>query len=218
MEKRNFIKNFANSIINKSDAKKFAFTLVEMLMALLIVSVVLSASLPVISQRTKAQSINYSKYGAVPIGIIAIWGSAKPLPDNTWLECNGQAIPSGIEYEEIRKIYGTNLPDYRGVFLRGVGGNAASIGILQSDEIKSHTHAMQNAGIHNHQQGNEGLYNFFGGGVWAGSRSWAVGGYNAYQLANTSTTGEHAHIINVTGGSETRPVNKAVRYIIKVRR
>jgi len=31
------------------------------------------------------------------------------------LEANGQAIPNGVEYEEIRRIYGSNLPDLRGI-------------------------------------------------------------------------------------------------------
>lgn len=113
---------------------KKGFTLVEMLMALLIVSVILSASLPVITSRQKQYIDNYNRHNSVPIGMIAIWGTDKTLPDSTWLECNGQAIPNGIEYEKIRQIYGTNLSDYRGVFLRGYGSfthtqnNGTSVG------------------------------------------------------------------------------------------
>lgn len=134
-----------------------AFTLVEMLMALLIVSVILSASLPVITARQKAHVLEYKRYNSFPVGGVIIWGSDKALPDSSWLECNGQTIPNGIEYEEIKRIYGTNLPDYRGVFLRGHGsvthmqnngstiGNTSTtyssgvIGALQGDSIRNIT-------------------------------------------------------------------------------
>lgn len=95
--------------------KKRGFTLVEMLMALLIVSVILSAALPVITSRQKVISQAQSKYNTVPIGLIAIWKYDGALPDNTWLECNGQAIPKTAEYEDLRRIYGANVPDFRGL-------------------------------------------------------------------------------------------------------
>lgn len=101
-------------ISNSVSLLSFAFTLVEMLMALLIVSVILSASLPVISQRTKAVSENLSKYSPMPVGAIIMWKVDGALPDNSWLEANGQAIPNGIEYEECRRVYGARLPDLRG--------------------------------------------------------------------------------------------------------
>jgi len=91
------------------------FTLTEMLVALLIISIVLSASLPVITKRTRENALNYNSNISFPIGGIILWGDLDKLPDNTWLEANGQAIPNGIEYEQIKRIYGTNLPDMRGM-------------------------------------------------------------------------------------------------------
>jgi len=104
-----------------------AFTLVEMLMALLIISVIISASIPVISKRINPQQALPNQYSSVPIGLIAIWSKDKNLPDNTWLEANGQAIPNGIEYEEIRQIYGTNLPDLRGILSQSLPQNLIAI-------------------------------------------------------------------------------------------
>jgi len=211
-----------------------AFTLVEMLMALLIVSVILSASMPVITKRMKAQVSEYGKNVAVPIGMIAIWGTDKALPDNTWLECNGQAIPNGIEYEEIRQIYGTNLPDYRGVFLRGHGTypkaltqtwqdlqgtsrsvtttySSASVGEIQGDTSRE-IHGILEVGW-----GSLSGFDFF-----YRSPDTATG-VRAATLATDSETQQWANRLRVSSSrvvptsGEIRPVNTAVRYIIKVR-
>jgi len=93
--------------------RRAAFTLVEMLMALLIVSIILSASLPIISARQKAVAQNYNNNVSFPIGGVIIWTDMDILPDNTWMECNGASIPSGIEYEQARRVFGENLPDLR---------------------------------------------------------------------------------------------------------
>ena len=44
-------------------------------------------------------------------------------------------------YPELVALIGSRVPDYRGG-LRGVGGNSAALGILQEDEIKSHSHKI----------------------------------------------------------------------------
>jgi len=90
-----------------------AFTLVEMLMALLVISIILSASIPVISSRQKAVAQNVNENAGMPIGGIILWTDMETLPDNTWLECNGATIPAGIEYEDARRVFGENLPDLR---------------------------------------------------------------------------------------------------------
>jgi len=220
----------------KKKNKNSAFTLVEMLMALLIVSIILSASLPVITARQKAHMKNYNRYNSVPIGMIAIWATEKPRPDNTWLECNGQAIPTGIEYEEIRQIYGANLPDFRGMFLRGYGKeiphtqengtaigvtttyhSSGEIGVTQGDSIRNllgeieATRSRYSVGTGvflNSKPGSEASY----GGVFAcddsinSSCTVRLGAMNYFNASHITPT-----------SNEVRPVNKAVRYIIKVR-
>jgi len=216
-----------------------AFTLVEMLMALLIVSVILSASMPIITSHIKAQTVNQKNDG-MPIGGIIVWGSEKPLPDNTWLEANGQAIPNGVEYEEIRSIYGNNLPDYRGVFLRGhgqrsgtvewsdVSGNlrnstttytSGAVGELQYDAIRRITGSIINK--------TEAYYEFFAD--YAKSQNGAVylGNFGNYYGIDDSTSSGAKWSYDafyfdssrvVPYANENRPINVAVRYIVKVKK
>jgi len=217
-----------------------AFTLVEMLMALLIVSVILSASMPVITKRMKAQVSEYGKNVAVPIGIIAIWGTDKALPDNTWLECNGQAIPNGVEYEEIRGIYGANLPDYRGVFLRGYGSishtknNGSTIGSTATTHASGAIGAVQGDAVRNvsgsflpgNTRSHVGVRNM--GGVFYATLTCPTcytekeGEITFANLQSASGVAEH-NVVHfqlsrvVPTSNEIRPVNTAVRYIIKVR-
>ena len=42
-------------------------------------------------------------------------------------------------YPELAALVGATVPDYRGYFLRGVGGNSASLGEKQGDAIKHPT-------------------------------------------------------------------------------
>lgn len=52
---------------------------------------------------------------STPVGSIVMWGKGD-IPDG-WLELNGQST-SG--YPEIANIYGGYLPDFRGLFVRGL--------------------------------------------------------------------------------------------------
>jgi hypothetical protein len=121
----------------------------------------------------------------------------------------GQPLPSG------RGVFGPgstndfNAPDLRGRFLRGLDGGAGndpdragrfagpaggnsgdSVGSLQSDAFASHRHEM--SGLNNADR--SGVANV--GGVGAGS---APSGF----------------FVAAAGGSETRPKNACVQYIIK---
>ena len=61
-------------------------------------------------------------------------------PSDNYLECNGQ----GVDKNKYPKLYQLmhNVPDYRGVFLRGLGGNSAALGILQNDAIRNITGSL----------------------------------------------------------------------------
>jgi len=110
----NFIMHGKENMLSKNKTA-FAFTLVEMLLALLVVSVILSASLPVISSRQKAVAQDVNQNVGMPVGGIILWTDMETLPDNTWLECDGSALPTGIEYEQARRVFGDSLPDLRDV-------------------------------------------------------------------------------------------------------
>ena len=132
---------------------------------------------------------------SIPVGTVITWPSSSWPPDaDNWLECNGQSISSAV-YPELVALIGSRVPDYRGLFLRGVGGNSAALGILQEDEIKSHSHKIPRRMI----LPGEGLKHD-SSLEEAGLEPYAVSGESSY-----------------TGGNETRPKNRAVRYLIRVR-
>jgi hypothetical protein len=158
-----------------------------------------------------------------PGAVIAYMGTNAP---NGWLMCDGSAI-SRTQYAALFAVIGTssgygdttttfNLPDLRGVFLRGVngtrsdgngdpdaanrpgpanganGGNA--VGSFQADQFKSHTHT--------------------------GSREIGYAqGYNGSGIHGSEWTADTGRadgfITDATGGNETRPKNVYVNYIIK---
>ena len=154
---------------------------------------------------------------SVPVGsIMPFAGTNVP---NGWLLCNGDAI-SKSAYSNLFTIIGIswgggngtttfNLPDLRGQFLRGVDGTGGidtdkanrtakytsgntgnSVGSYQEDEIRAHYHTYQND---------------INGPPYNHDLPYTAGGSN-YRTNSTSSS---------TGGSETRPVNAYVNYIIK---
>lgn len=79
-----------------------------------------------------------------PVGWIG-WYPVETPPEGT-LVCNGGAV-SRTAYAELFAVLGTkygagdgsttfNLPDLRGQFVRGTGGNAAALGVKQGDAIR----------------------------------------------------------------------------------
>lgn len=69
--------------------------------------------------------------GGVPVGTIVAWPVAKNPEDmDKWLECNGQTVNATV-YPELFALLGARVPDFRGLFLRGVGGNSAGLGVTQ---------------------------------------------------------------------------------------
>jgi phage-related tail fiber protein len=132
-------------------------------------------------------------------GSVVAWTTS--TAPSGYLECNGTAV-SRVTYAALYAIIGTtfgsgdgsttfNLPDLRGEFIRGwdngrgVDGSR-SFGSAQADELEAHTHSYSTPTTS-------------GAGYPGGSGGGFGGGY---------TTGS-------TGGTETRPRNIALMYIIK---
>ena len=161
-----------------------------------------------------------------PSTTIADAGAPQHLPPAGWLWCNGDAISRDtyrVLFAAIAIAHGGgdgvntfNLPDYRGRFLRGVDGNAGRdpdaatrtvansggylgnmVGSIESDGVGPHTHAE---GTMANSAGTTGS------GLWGGQNwvEWA-GGYLIHFNGNTYPN----------DGTETRPVNAAVNYIIR---
>lgn len=164
----------------------------------------------------------------IPIG--AIIGYSGQITDpatligGAWMLCAGQDM-NVKQYSDLHNVIGTMyggdpensvfcLPDYRGMFLRGVDhgrgkdpdaktrssprldkpspGNAKDmVGSVQSDTFTSHTH-MYTAFL-------DTAYSDYGSG-------------DNYMNSNTI-----AAQFDFIGGSETRPANVSVNYLIKVK-
>lgn len=160
-----------------------------------------------------------------PAGIIAPFaGTSAP---SGWLACQGQAI-SRTTYATLFTAIGTtwgsgdgsttfNLPDLRGMFLRGTGTNATgsssgavgpSVGTYAADTYLNHSHTASSS-----DSGHTHSYINPGGSVAAGS------GASGNQVTQTSGVG-YANIsttvnTSTTGGTETKPKNYGILYIIK---
>lgn len=169
----------------------------------------------------------------IPAGIVVSW--AKNAAPSGWLECSGAAV-SRTTYAALFSVIGTtwgegngtttfNLPNLRGEFVRGWDNgrgvdSGRAFASAQADAFKSHTHKVDppntstSSDTHSHtipttteNSGN-------------GPRVERTGSEDP---ANTSTSSDtHSHTVNIpefdsgsSGGTETRPRNVAMMFIIK---
>lgn len=86
------------------------------------------------------------------------------------------------------------LPDFRGAFLRGHGGNSADFGVRQEDALQEHRHNMARSTIGP---------DIYGNSHYAG---YHVKDSYEYWISN---------VLGARVANETRPVNYAVKYFIK---
>lgn len=205
--------------------KTKAFTLVEMLIALLIVSIVISATMPLFTTRAGGRNTNLNS--SMPVGSILIWPKVPTvskadanyptytpntnLPDDSWHDCDGAVIPASADYKELRDLIGANYPDYRGVFLRQTDfgtSTAASysrtLGMnqLQYDSISKLAVPTAIAG----------RVKLASGAVSVGSLGASAANVNYIDIA-PSASGASDNTTN-----EVRPINKSIRFIIKAKR
>ena len=152
----------------------------------------------------------------VPVGTVITWASANnPNESGTWLECNGQSCAA---YPDLVKVLGQNVvPDYRGVFLRGLGSVTSThygtvqhqsngLGELQGDAIRN-------------------IYGDFST-LDAGGIEYPTGAFQhatdkskrnieyMYSMYNDYLVSFSASYV-VPIANEDRPINRAVRYFIK---
>lgn len=164
----------------------------------------------------------------VPIGTILPYGGA--TAPSGYLICNGQSVSRAVYanlYGVLGNSFGTadgvsfNVPDLRGRFLRMVDGGAGNdpdrasrtaimTGAATGDNIGS----LQNYQVqsHNHYEGtiwfSTSNFNRYGGSN--------LGNTNSLQGTSSGTVNNSLNALtSSTGGSETRPVNVNVNYIIK---
>ena len=109
------------------------------------------------------------------------------------------------------------MPDLRGYFLRGNGGNSAGLGVHQGDTLKAPNEVS-------------GTFGWGDGGM--GSNPSATGAFSFTNVKHGNnwkgSDGSYTHArtveLRLAGawpknfiGNETRPINKSVRYLIRAR-
>lgn len=178
-----------------------------------------------------------------PTGTILPFAGTDDKVPPGFLLCDGKSYPVSL-YQALHNVIGNNwgteninmfnVPDLRGTFLRGVSGTANldpnkdtrvrikpggnkgnSVGSYQNDDFLAHNHPINFTGAypnpHIFGTGNKLVFESstgysdqitgqIGTGKGAGGGTW-LGGWQA--------------TIDQTGGSETRPKNVYVNYIIK---
>lgn len=163
----------------------------------------------------------------VPIGTVIAWASnTNPTEGGVWLECNGQSC---ISYAKLCSVLGSNnVPDYRGVFLRGFGSvetnhfgnvvhNSGVLGELQGDAMVQLPKSSFYAGLGyiGRNFATEEQQNAFS---CTGAFSYEST-YNMSMKVGDSDNWGRKYIVDfsraIPVANELRPVNIAVRYFIK---
>ena len=152
----------------------------------------------------------------VPIGTVITWASANnPNENGIWLECNGQSCTA---YPDLVKVLGSDtVPDYRGVFLRGLGSvtsthygtvrhQSSGLGELQGDAIRNIYGMVSGMDVYN-DTWSGAFYN-------PGTRD-GKGIPGSYQPRKFCDDFSFDASCVVPTANEDRPINRAVRYFIK---
>ena len=167
-----------------------------------------------------------SANNGVPTGaIMSFAGSEVP---NGWALCNGAALPANAT--ALKALLGSDFaPDLRGFFLRGAGTNTVSgytgnvgpdLNTRQQDDNLFHNHSIN----HGHTITDPGHLHSFR------NASNAAVGESTYRLTGASNPNQSQDVTSsLTGvtvnnfsgnsgdkGTESRPINYGVNYVIKL--
>ena len=188
-------------------------------------------------QTNGSGQLSFVAIQGVPVGAIFCM-SVATVPAG-YLKCNGDNIAasgtpttvqgvSRSDLQALRNLIGNTLPDLRGEFVRGWADDTndstrdqgRDIGSGQSDDITSHNHGATSTSsvsdpghVHRVRVGTSGT----GGGNVSDRDSQNPGNFVSNQIESSSTgiSVSTSTTIGNTGGSETRPRNVALMYIIK---
>lgn len=138
---------------------------------------------------------------SVPIGCIMMWGTT--APPTGWLELNGQASPPSLQ-----AIYGSVLPDMRGYFPRGWANGVGPDPQVGRLILSSQPGAMQTH-VHNYVESRFKTFQVQPGGYYV----------DIGESVTTKQTSVPTNAPNdppaIASPNETRPVNRAVMFIVK---
>ena len=172
-------------------------------------------SLDATSFNPTAVEVTAKATSSIPVGTIISWPVAQNPADwqnsdgsYNWLECNGQSISQTV-YPELFALVGGQVPDLRGLFLRGHGGNSAALGVTQG-------HAMRDISASGSISVGFGGY-LSGSGIFKPVGSHKVTVIRGTWDNNWSSTnyGLDLSAGGVPVANEVRPDNQAVRYLIR---
>ena len=172
-------------------------------------------SLDATSFNPTAVEVTAKATSSIPVGTIISWPVAQNPADwqnsdgsYNWLECNGQSISKTV-YPELFALVGGQVPDLRGLFLRGHGGNSAALGEQQG-------HAMRDISASGNISVGFGGY-LSGSGIFKPVGSHKVTVIRGTWDNNWSSTnyGLDLSAGGVPVANEVRPDNQAVRYLIR---
>lgn len=178
-------------------------------------------------------AVEYEEYEYVlPVGTVLPWPVATDPQfsslEEEWHECDGTTL-SETDYPEITSVLGTStLPDYRGLFLRGYGYSthqqingtiygttstlhlSGDVGETQGDAIRNIYGTLPCSG----EYGGTMQSYFSGAFGWKTPASYI--GKGSYY--STSASGGYFQASRVAATDvENRPVNTAVRYMIRIK-
>lgn len=109
-------------------------------------------------------------------------------------------------YPELFAVVGGQVPDLRGLFLRGHGGNSAALGVRQGDAIRNITGGAGYIQFHQNTGGAAGAFYLSGNGGRARINGSEYEPYLNFDASRVVPTAE-----------ENRPVNTAVRFLVRAR-
>lgn len=148
------------------------------------------------------------------VGMIVAWTLVTD-PSDSYLECNGQSVDNS----KYPKLYALmhNVPDYRGVFLRGLGGNSATLGELQGDAIRNITGTISITSPNNRDFQLFGEETTSSGALGLNNYTYRRMSSDSDRSGNTPSAFSFDASRVVPTASENRPINKAIRYFIKAK-
>lgn len=145
------------------------------------------------------------------------------------LACDGSEI-SRAAYDELFQVFGTkagagdgvstfNLPDLRGMFIRGTGGNAAALGVAQGDAIREINGYLILRGAGMDGNNADGII-IAAGGAFSSQQAYIAEDISSMQQQDPGATGTaqrtdiSASHSGVPTAAENRPVNIALLWCI----
>ena len=177
---------------------------------------------------TQFEGYNGSAWGEIANGVPpgSVLTFASTTVPSGYLECNGATV-SRSTYASLFSAIGTthgsgdgsstfNLPDLRGQFVRGFDNgrgvdSGRSFASSQTDQNKSHAHSVTDPG-HNHATSLLNKRVFLVGGT----QQVGFGGAGSYPGQDFSMSNANTGIsLSNDGGTENRPKNVALMYVIK---